>query len=233
VGIEPGLAPLQQRHVRRRAADIRNQCVGDPGEPARADKARGRAGKDGLDGLSARLGSGNQRAVALHDHNRRCDGARGEQGCGGVEQMVDGADQAGIQNGGEGAPGGVQVGGKLVAARHRLARPFNQEVADGELVAGISDGELAGNRIAAYRGAFLGQPGRERGAIQGRQFGAMSIVTAGEKKDAIAGKGSAQPGAIKVALVEADQDQADAIAEAFNDGVGRQRGGESHQSDVA
>ena len=228
--VQPRPALVEDRDIGGRAADVGNHGIVETGQEARADKARRRAGKDGLDRTQARLGGRDQRAVAAHHHQRRIDAARLEEILRRADQPVDHRHQPGIEQGGERAPGSAELGGKLMAAGDGQMRPRANEVAHAELVLGVAHREIAGDGEGGHGAGKLIELRGKRVRIE-RRFMAMHIMPAGKEDHRIGAERLPEPVAFEIVWAEADHDQTDAPALAFDQRIGRQRGGKRGEPD--
>ena len=165
-GSRRGRPLVEHRDVGGGAADVGDDRVVEAGHVAGADEAGGRAGQDRLDRPLAGEGGRNQRAVAAHHHQRRGNAARFEEAFGRRDQAVDHRDQAGVEQRGERPARAAELGGKLMAGGDRKAGPLADQVAGGDLVRRVADGEIGADREAGNAVGQFRQRGLQRREVE-------------------------------------------------------------------
>ncbi len=202
----------------------------EAGEVTGADEARRRPRQDRLD----RPGAGECRrdkcAVAAHHHQRGGDAAPFQESFGGGDQPVDHADEAGVEQRRQCAARPAEPGRQFVAGRHRQAGRLADQVAGGDLVSRVADGEIGADGEGRDGAAEFRQGRLERGQVERRGV-AVDVVAAGAEHDRVAAERRLQPVAVEVGLGEADHHQRHAAALPLDQRVGGKRGGHRHQLD--
>ena len=231
-GVDLGQTAAQNGDVGGGAANVADKGVGSTGKPARADDAGGRAGQNGFDRPLTHHRGGNQRPVAAHHHQRCGDADPGQMPLAGGDQAVQHTDQAGVQDGGQGAFRAIQTGGKFMRAGDRASGKTAHQIARGNLVRRVAGGEPGGDGKAHDFGAKRGNGGFQSGQIQGGEFAAGVGMAADKLHHGIAAKGCGQTGAIKVCRFKPDEQKCHAPALAFDQRVGRKRGGQRDECDL-
>ena len=197
---------------------------------ARADKAGGRARQNGLDRPGAGKAGGNQRTVAPHDHQRGRDAARLQKALGRGDQAVDHRDEAGIKQRRQGAARTAELGGELMARRHRQAGLLADQVARRDLMRRVAHREIGADRETGDGCAELGQGRLQRLQMQRMRI-AMHIVAPGAKDHRIGPERRPEAIASEIGLGEADHDQSHAAALPLDQRVGGKRGRHRNQLD--
>ncbi len=217
----------EHRAVGGCAAHVEDDALGDVGEMPRARDAGRRAGEDGLHGpLASRL-LVDERAVALHDHDRRGDAQPNQRLLDGLQQLADDPEQTRVEDGRVGAGQIVQPLGQLVPADHWQVAVGADDFAHQQLVGGVAYAGIAGDGEGVHT---LGQqvpngPG-DLVAVGGFQLVAADVHRPGDVAqrapvDVLAGGGQRR-----------HDDGAGPPALALHDGVGRQRRRERHDADL-
>ena len=220
-------AAAQHRDVGGGAAHVGDEDVVLAREMPRTDQARRRTRQNGLDRAGQRQVGLDQRAVALHHHQRRLDALAREQPFHRLHQLLQLRNEPRIQRGGQRAARRVELGGELMAAGHRLAGQFAHQRAHRDLVRRIAHREIAADR----EGRDLRRVLQDRRAHRRRRRARACGSPVGLWPPATITTGSppmrlAQAGALQGLGIVAHEDEADRRAMLFHDRVGREGGGD-------
>ncbi len=232
LGIEPRHAVPKDRHIRRGAADVDDHRIPPSRQEAGAHEAGGGPGENGLDRSGGGQTGGDERAVALHHHQRGQDAPLRQQAPDRQDQAADLRDQPGVEERRDGPAGRVEPRRQLVGGGAGEPGKLSCERRHRQLVGRIADGEAAddGQRLDGW-GELADRLRRSR-AVEGRPLAPGRFVAAGNQPHRIAAERHFEPAALEQIGSSADQQQAHGGAPALDQGVGGERGRDSDEGQV-
>ena len=231
--IDLGQAAAQQGDIGGRATDIRHQRIGFARQPARAHNAGGRAGQDRLNGALAHHRCRNQRAIAAHHHQGRINADHCQMTLAGGDQPVDHADQPGVQHRRQRPFRPVELRGKFVRTGHGPPGHPADQGAGRHLVGRIAGGKAGCHGKAHHLIRQTRHGSFQRLQIQRAGFLPGMAMPTGQPDHRIAAQRLGQTAPVQIAVIEADEDQRNPAALAFDQRIGGQRGGQRHQPHLA
>ena len=174
-----------------------------------------------------------QRAVALHHHQRRVDAVSRQRAAHGFDQRLHMRDHARIERHRQRAPRRAQAGCQFMAAGHRLVAQFLDQRAHLQLVLRIAHAEAGRNGERRYPGRLAHDGLARAGLVDRHQRKTAGVVAAGQGHDGVRAQQLDQTAGLDLRRVVTGQQHAHRRALALDHRVGRQRGRQGHQIDIA